>query len=136
MYNGVPRSTPLIVAPLAVLGAAHQRRRLDARHRADAIDRLGQGSKANSLVGAPLPPATFGVHGERFHAQGGGAAAGLGEHRVKVVTALREQAPGCQSNTDEDHRDGKLVGDVLEMVADRDPRTIAPLQKIKNADRQ
>ena len=83
---------------------------------------------------APVPPAAFGVHGEGFHAQSGGAAPRLGQDSILVVAAFGEQTTSRQPDTDEDHRDGEFVGDVLEVVADRDAGAVAPLQKMQVID--
>ena len=78
--------------------------------------------------------AAFGVHGEGFHAQSGGAAPGLGQDSILVVAAFGEQTTRRQPDTDEDHRHGEFVGDVLEVVADRDAGAVAPLQEMQVVD--
>jgi hypothetical protein len=80
---------------------------------------------------APVPPAAFGVHGEGFHAQSGGAATRLGQDSILVVAAFGEQTTSRQPDTAKDHRDGEFVGDVLEVVADGDAGAVAPLQKMQ-----
>ena len=66
----------------------------------------------------------------------GGAAPGLGQHRVPLVAAFAEQALAGQPDADEDQRHGELVGDVLEVVADLDAGLLLHFRKCRSSTMQ
>ena len=84
----------------------------------------------------PLAAALIVVDCERKHVEFGRAPASLGDHRILIGGALREQSPGRQSHAHEDEGDGKLVGDVLEMITDLHSGRLAPAQKMQIVDDQ
>ena len=78
--------------------------------------------------------------GERRYRSGtgpgqcGGAASGLGQGLVAAAVYLADQAALGQADADKEQGDGKLVGDVLEVVADLGRAAVPRAQEVQVID--